>query len=83
MFLRKVRSRILYEQMKGRATRLSPQVGKTAFRIFDAVDLYATLQNVDTMRPVVVRPEVDLQTLVNEITDSETINDGSGWPQFC
>lgn len=72
VFLRKVRSRILYEQMKGRATRLCPQVGKTAFRIFDAVDLYATLQNVDTMRPVVVRPEVDLRTLVNEITDSET-----------
>ncbi len=72
VFLRKVRSRILYEQMKGRATRLCPQVGKTAFRIFDAVDLYATLQDVDTMRPVVVRPQVELQTLVNEITDSET-----------
>ncbi|GIA96625.1 type I restriction-modification system endonuclease [Vibrio cholerae] len=72
VFLRKVRSRILYEQMKGRATRLCPQIGKTSFRIFDAVDLYSTLQSVDTMRPVVVRPQVDLQTLVNEITDSET-----------
>ncbi|MFN1647541.1 type I restriction-modification system endonuclease [Vibrio rotiferianus] len=72
VFMRKVRSRILYEQMKGRATRLCPEVGKTSFRIFDAVDLYSTLQNVDTMRPVVVRPSVDLQTLVNEITDSET-----------
>ncbi|WP_252347651.1 type I restriction-modification system endonuclease [Aeromonas hydrophila] len=72
VFMRKVRSRILYEQMKGRATRLCPQVGKSAFRIFDAVDLYATLEQVDTMRPVVVRPDVPLQTLVNEITDSET-----------
>ncbi|WP_412497094.1 type I restriction-modification system endonuclease [Shewanella algae] len=72
VFMRKVKSRILYEQMKGRATRLCPEVGKTSFRIFDAVDLYATLQSVDTMRPVVVRPQVDLQTLVNEITDSET-----------
>lgn len=72
VFMRKVRSRILYEQMKGRATRLCPEVGKTSFRIFDAVDLYSTLQSVDTMRPVVVRPSVDLQTLVNEITDSET-----------
>ncbi|EOE2118622.1 type I restriction-modification system endonuclease [Vibrio vulnificus] len=72
VFMRKVRSRILYEQMKGRATRLCPEVGKTSFRIFDAVDLYSTLQSVDTMRPVVVRPNVDLQTLVNEITDSET-----------
>ncbi|MUK28875.1 type I restriction-modification system endonuclease [Aliivibrio fischeri] len=72
VFMRKVRSRILYEQMKGRATRLCPEVGKTSFKIFDAVDLYSTLQSVDTMRPVVVRPTVDLQTLVNEITDSET-----------
>lgn len=72
VFMRKVRSRILYEQMKGRATRLCPAVGKSTFRIFDAVDLYSTLQSVDTMRPVVVRPQVDLQTLINEITDSET-----------
>ncbi|GEA51431.1 type I restriction-modification system deoxyribonuclease [Vibrio inusitatus NBRC 102082] len=72
VFMRKVRSRILYEQMKGRATRLCPAVGKTSFKIFDAVDLYSTLQSVDTMRPVVVRPKVELQTLVNEITDSET-----------
>lgn len=72
VFMRKVRSRILYEQMKGRATRLCPQVGKTSFKIFDAVDLYSTLQSVDTMRPVVVRPKVELQTLVNEITDSQT-----------
>jgi type I restriction enzyme R subunit len=70
--MRKVRSRILYEQMKGRATRLCPAAGKTSFKIFDAVDLYSTLQSVDTMRPVVVRPTVELQTLVNEITDSET-----------
>jgi len=70
VFLRKVKSRILYEQMKGRATRLCPEVGKTAFKIFDAVDLYNTLEDVDTMRPVVVRPKVELQTLVNEITDA-------------
>ncbi|EAS45756.1 type I restriction-modification system deoxyribonuclease [Photobacterium profundum] len=72
VFLRKVKSRILYEQMKGRATRLCPDVGKVSFRIFDAVDLYDTLESVDTMKPVVVRPQVELKTLVNEITDSET-----------
>ncbi|STV31632.1 type I restriction-modification system [Klebsiella pneumoniae] len=32
VFLRKVKSRILYEQMKGRATRLCPSVGKPALR---------------------------------------------------
>ena len=72
VFLRKVRSRILYEQMKGRATRLCPQVGKTSFKIYDAVDLYSTLESVDTMKPVVVRPNIELNTLVNEITDAKT-----------
>jgi len=72
VFLRKVRSRILYEQMKGRATRLSPEVGKTSFRIFDPVQLYKTLQNVDTMRPVVVRPQVSIQTLIDELTDHQS-----------
>ena len=33
-------SRILYEQMIGRATRQCPEIGKEVFRIFDAVDLY-------------------------------------------
>ena len=72
VFLRKVRSRILYEQMKGRATRLCPAAGKTSFKIFDAVDLYSTLQSVDTMHPVVVRPQVTIQTLINEITAQDT-----------
>ncbi|GAC23278.1 type I restriction enzyme, R subunit [Paraglaciecola mesophila KMM 241] len=72
VFLRKVKSRILYEQMKGRATRLCPEVGKNSFKIYDAVNLYDTLESVDTMRPVVVRPKVELKTLVNEIADPET-----------
>jgi type I restriction enzyme R subunit len=72
VFLRKVKSRILYEQMKGRATRLCDEIGKTSFKIYDAVDLYRTLQSVDTMRPVVVNPKVPLSALVNEITDSQT-----------
>jgi type I site-specific restriction endonuclease len=42
VFLRRVNSRILYEQMLGRATRQCPEIGKETFRIFDAVDLYQT-----------------------------------------
>jgi type I restriction enzyme R subunit len=34
VFLRRVKSRILYEQMLGRATRLCPDIGKETFRIF-------------------------------------------------
>ena len=41
VFLRRVNSRILYEQMLGRATRQCPEIGKEMFRIFDAVDLYS------------------------------------------
>ena len=44
VFLRRVNSRILYEQMLGRATRLCDEIGKETFRIFDAVDLYPHLR---------------------------------------
>ena len=56
VFLRRVNSRILYEQMLGRATRQCPEIGKETFRIFDAVDLYPHLQNLTDMKPVVVDP---------------------------
>ena len=45
VFLRRVNSRILYEQMIGRATRPCPEIGKEVFRIFDAVDPYPHLEN--------------------------------------
>lgn len=37
VFLRPVRSRILFEQMMGRGTRLCPAIGKTHYTVFDAV----------------------------------------------
>ena len=43
VFMRRVKSRILYEQMIGRATRRCDAIGKTVFRIFDPVDIYAAL----------------------------------------
>lgn len=69
VFLRRVRSRILYEQMLGRATRLCPEIGKEQFRIFDAVDLYAALDPVNTMRPVVQQADIPLDQLVKELQD--------------
>jgi type I restriction enzyme R subunit len=67
VFLRRVRSRILYEQMIGRATRLCPEIGKERFRIFDAVDLYSALKDVTDMKPVVVNPFVTFEQLEKEI----------------
>lgn len=67
VFLRRVNSRILYEQMLGRATRLCPDIGKETFRIFDAVDLYRNLQDVTAMKPVVVNPQITLTQLMEEL----------------
>jgi type I restriction enzyme R subunit len=71
VFLRRVRSRILYEQMIGRATRLCPEIGKERFRIFDAVDLYSALENVTDMKPVVVNPLVTFEQLAREIVEGK------------
>src|SRR6185437_4450017 len=71
VFLRRVNSRILYEQMIGRATRQCPDIGKETFRIFDAVDLYPHLQNLTQMRPVVVDPQIGLAQLFEELAAVE------------
>ena len=63
VFLRRVNSRILYDQMIGRATRLCPEIGKEVFQIYDAVDLYPNLQAMTEMKPVVVNPAVTFETL--------------------
>ncbi len=71
VFLRRVRSRILYEQMLGRATRLCEDIGKERFRVFDAVDLYSALSDITDMKPVVVDPLVSFEQLVKEIVDGK------------
>jgi type I restriction enzyme R subunit len=71
VFLRRVNSRILYEQMLGRATRQCPEIGKETFRIFDAVDLYPHLQNLTEMKPVIVNPDITLEQLFGEFARLE------------
>ena len=70
VFLRRVCSRILYEQMIGRATRLCPEIGEERFRTFDAVDLYAALKDVTDMKPVAVNPLVSFEQLAKEIVEA-------------
>lgn len=69
LFMRRVKSRILYEQMIGRATRRCDDIGKTAFYIHDAVGLYETLQAVNTMKPLVKDPNIQLEQLVDELNN--------------
>ncbi len=52
VFMRKINSRILFEQMLGRATRLCPEIGKTHFNIFDAVRVYEDLDDTSNMKSV-------------------------------
>lgn len=67
VFMRRVRSRILYEQMIGRATRRCDEIGKTVFKIYDPVGIYAALQAVSNMRPLVKDPNVTLEQLLDEL----------------
>lgn len=72
VFLRRIRSRILFEQMLGRATRLCPEIGKTHFEIYDAVGVYQALELVSTMKPVVVNPTATFEDLIDGIDNLET-----------
>jgi type I restriction enzyme R subunit len=67
VFLRRVNSRILFEQMLGRATRLCPEIGKGPFRIYDAVDIYKQLEKISTMKPVVTNVDIRFSDLETEI----------------
>ncbi len=67
VFIRRVRSRILYEQMLGRATRCCDEIGKDHFSIFDAVGIYESLKPYSSMKPVVANPKVTVQQLVEEL----------------
>ncbi|MDE8565709.1 type I restriction-modification system endonuclease [Anoxybacillus rupiensis] len=71
VFLRRVRSRILYEQMLGRATRRCEEIRKDHFNIFDAVGIYEALKPYTSMKPVVARPNISLVQLVEELEGFE------------
>ena len=73
VFLRRVKSRILFEQMLGRATRLCPQIHKTHFEIYDPVGVYESLEAVNTMKPVVTNPSASFLQLLDglEVLEDE------------
>lgn len=76
VFMRRVKSRILFEQMLGRATRLCPKIHKTHFEIYDPVGVYDSLEEVNTMKPVVANPATSFTQLLDglkEITQEEQI----------
>lgn len=74
VFMRRVKSRILFEQMMGRATRLCPEIHKTHFEIYDPVGVYDSLEPVSTMKPVVANPAATFTQLLDglDTLDEET-----------
>ncbi|MDO5048293.1 MAG: type I restriction-modification system endonuclease [Actinomycetaceae bacterium] len=64
VFMRRVKSRILFEQMLGRATRLCPEIGKKKFDVFDPVGVYDALEQVSTMKPVAANPNTSFRDLL-------------------
>ncbi|MEM9985146.1 MAG: type I restriction-modification enzyme R subunit C-terminal domain-containing protein [Bacteroidota bacterium] len=67
VFMRRVRSRILYSQILGRATRRCDEIDKEYFRIFDAVRLYEALEDYTEMKPVSVNPKASFAQLAEEL----------------
>lgn len=66
VFLRRVQSRILYEQMLGRATRLCPEINKSVFNIYDAVGIYDAMNKVTNMKPVVKNVSHDVHYFIDQ-----------------
>lgn len=70
VFLRQVNSRILFDQMLGRATRLCDFDGteeKEFFRVFDAVRIFEAVGDMTAMQPVVVNPKIGFAQLAQEL----------------
>ncbi len=73
VFMRRVKSRILFEQMLGRATRRCSEIHKTHFEIYDPVGVYDSLETVNTMKPVVANPSATFEQLLDglEVLEDE------------
>lgn len=73
VFMRRIKSRILFEQMLGRATRLCPSIHKTHFEIYDPVGVYESLQDVSNMKPVVTNPTATFEDLLKGLETVTTV----------
>ena len=70
VFMRCVKSRILFEQMLGRATRLCKEINKEKFNIFDPVGIYDALKDMINMKPVVQQPKIKMTELIEAMKET-------------
>ncbi|MFA5146958.1 MAG: DEAD/DEAH box helicase family protein [Candidatus Omnitrophota bacterium] len=74
VFLRSVKSRILFEQMMGRGTRLCPEIGKTHFTVFDCfggtlLDYFKQTTSITADAPL--QPTVTIRDIVKRIANNQ------------
>lgn len=69
VFLRCVKSRILFEQMMGRATRRCPEINKTHFNVYDPAGVYDHIRDKIDMQPVVQNPSIKMTELIDSMKD--------------
>jgi type I restriction enzyme R subunit len=67
VFLRRVNSRILYDQMIGRATRRCDEIGKEVFKIYDCVGVTEIMSKEQVMKPVAPLVSKTFANLIEEI----------------
>lgn len=73
VFLRSVKSRILFEQMMGRGTRLCPEINKTHFTVFDCfsgtlLEYFNKITGITAEAPV--KPARTIKDVVNDIANN-------------
>lgn len=73
VFLRPVKSRILWEQMLGRGTRLSPEIHKDRFYVFDCFGggLFKYFKNASKMSEKIKPDKVSLREVIERIYRNE------------
>ncbi|MDT9500348.1 type I restriction-modification system endonuclease [Capnocytophaga canimorsus] len=71
VFLRRVKSRILFEQMLGRATRLCPKINKENFEIYDPVGVFESIVDFTKMTPVAANPSASFEDIIRGIDHSD------------
>ncbi len=68
VFLRRVNSRILYDQMIGRATRRCDEIGKEVFYIYDCVGVTEIMAKEQVMKPVAPLVNKSFVNLIEELS---------------
>jgi type I restriction enzyme R subunit len=72
LFVRPVKSRILFEQMLGRGTRLAKDIAKTHFTVLDAVGVVDYFKNATTFPdPLPAKPSRSNKEVINDLANNK------------